>query len=108
MSIWRDRRVVCSLGAGDAHGRHLFEFVSFMVLLEKSLLRSVEVYRDMISVQLDDVYQTLVSVDILTVILRQESFRDVMDQLHEGYNGELFFFTRSMSPVSMTRDFSLS
>ena len=55
-----------------------------MVILEESLLRSVEVYSNMISVQLDYVYRTLVGVDVFTVILRQESLRDVMHQLHEG------------------------
>ena len=49
-----------------------------MVILEESLLRSVEVYSDMIAVQLDDFYQTLVSVDILTIIISQESFKDVV------------------------------
>ena len=73
MSIRRDRRGVCSLGAGDTRGRHIFKFVYFLVLLEESLLRSIEVYIDMIAVQLDDVYRTLVSVDILTVIVRQKS-----------------------------------
>ena len=45
----------------------------------------------MITVQLDDIYQTLVSVDILTIIVRQESLGDVVDRLHEGYNGGLIF-----------------
>ena len=40
----------------------------------------------MIAVQLDDVYRTLVSVDILKIIIHQESFVDVVDRLHEGYN----------------------
>ena len=87
----RNRRGVSSLGTGDACSRHIFEFVSLLVLLEESLLQSVEVYRDMITVQLDDVYRTLMSGDILTVIVRQESFGDVVDQLHEGYNGEIIF-----------------
>ena len=51
----------------------------FLVLLIESLLRSVEVYSDMITVQLDDVYQALVCVDILTIIIRQESLGDVVD-----------------------------
>ena len=71
--------------------RHLFEFVFFLVLLEKSLLPSVEVYSDMIAVQLNDVYQTLVSVDTLTIIVRQESLGDFVDQLHKRYNGEIIF-----------------
>ena len=91
MSFRRDRQSGSSLGAGDTRGRHLFEIIPFLVFLEKSLLRSVKVYSDMIAVQLDDVYQTLVSVDILTIIVRQESLKDVMDQLHEGYNGGLMF-----------------
>ena len=91
LSIWRDVRGGCSLGEGDARGKHLFEFVSFLVLLEESLLRSVEVYSDMIAVQLDEVFLTLVSVDILTIIVRQESLGDVMDRLHEEYNGRLLF-----------------
>ena len=33
----------------------------------------------MIAVQLNDVYQTLVGVDILTIIVRQESLGDVVD-----------------------------
>ena len=62
-----------------------------MVLLMESLLRSVEVYSDMIAVQLNDVYQTLVSVDTLTIIVRQESLGDFVDQLHKRYNGEIIF-----------------
>ena len=66
-------------------------------------------YRIVIDVQLNDVNLTLVSVDILTIIVRQKSFVDVVDLLQEGYNGELIFFlTRSRSPASMTRDFSCS
>ena len=91
MSIRRERRGGCSLGAGDARGRHLFEFISFLILLEESLLQSVEVYSDMIALQLDDVYRTLVSVDTLTIIVCQESFRDVLDRLQKGYNGKLLF-----------------
>ena len=108
MSNRRDRRGVCSLGAGDTCSRHLFEFIYFLVLLEESLIQSVEVYSEMIAVQLDDVNIALVSVDDWTVIVRQESFGYVVDRLHEGYNGELLFFTRLMSPASMTRDFSFS
>ena len=73
MSFSRDIQCVYSLGAGDTRGRHLFEFIPFPVLLGESLLQSVEVYRDMIAVQLHDVYRTLDGVDILTVIVRQES-----------------------------------
>ena len=79
------------MGSGDACGRHLFEFISFLVLLEESLLQSVEVYIEMIAVQLDDFYQTLVIVDILKVIVHQEYLGDVLDRLHKGYNGELLF-----------------
>ena len=75
----RNRRDFCSLGAGDVRGRHLFELIYSLVLLEESLLRSVEVYSKMIPVQLNEVYQTLVSGDVLTAIVRQESFRDVVD-----------------------------
>ena len=42
-------------GAGDARGRHFFEFIFFLILLEESLLQSVEVYSNMIALQLDDV-----------------------------------------------------
>ena len=45
----------------------------------------------MINVQLDDVYRTLVRVDILTIIVGQEFLGDVVDRLNEGYNGELIF-----------------
>ena len=45
----------------------------------------------MITVQLDDVYQILVGSDVLTVIIRQESLRDVVDRTNKGYNGELLF-----------------
>ena len=48
-------------------------FISFLVILGESLLRSVEVYSDMIAVQLDDVNRSLVGGDVLTVIVRQES-----------------------------------
>ena len=63
----------------------------FPLLLEESLLRIVEVYSDMLAVQLDDVYQTLLSVDIFTIIVHQELLGDVVDQLHEGYNGKILF-----------------
>ena len=46
----------------------------------------------MVAVQLDDVYQTLVSSDVLTVIVGKEYFRDVVDRLHEENYGELLFF----------------
>ena len=36
-------------------------------------------YSNMIAVQLDDLYQTLVSVDILMIIVHQESLGDVVD-----------------------------
>ena len=62
-----------------------------MVLLMESLLRSVEVYSDMIAVQLNDVYQRLVNLDILKVVVHQELLGDVGDQLHEGYNGDILF-----------------
>ena len=74
----RDSRGGCSLGAGDARGMHLFEFVFFLILLEESLLRSVEVYSDMIAVQFDDVDQTLMSVDVFSIIVGQQSIGDVM------------------------------
>ena len=45
----------------------------------------------MIAVQLDDVYQTLVIVDILMIIVGKESLGNVVDRLHEGYKGELLF-----------------
>ena len=45
----------------------------------------------MIVVQLNDVCQTLMSVDMLTIIVRQKSLGDVLDQLREGYNVELLF-----------------
>ena len=66
-------------GGGCARGRHLFDFISFLVLLEESLLQSVEVYSEMISVQIDDVNRALVGSDVLTVIVRQESFGEVVD-----------------------------
>ena len=81
-------------------------FISFLVILGESLLQSVEVYSDMIAVQLDDVNRSLVRGDVLTFIVRQESFGDFMDQFHKGYNSKLLFFTRSMSPSSMTRNFN--
>ena len=62
-----------------------------MVLLMESLLRSVEVYSDMIAVQLNDVYQRLVNLDILKVVVHQELLGDVGYQLHEGYNGDILF-----------------
>ena len=46
----------------------------------------------MVAVKLDDVNRALVSGDVLTVIVRQESFGDVVDRLHKGNNGELLFF----------------
>ena len=46
----------------------------------------------MIAVQLNDVCQTLMSVDMLTIIVRQKSLGDVVYQLREGYNVELLFF----------------
>ena len=104
----RDSQGCCSLGADDARSRHLFDFVFFLILFEESLLRSADMYSIMIAVQLDDVYQKLVSVYISTIIVVQESLKDVVDQLHEGYNGKTFFFTRSMSPALMTRDFNFS
>ena len=45
----------------------------------------------MIAVQLDDVNCTLVSGDILTIIVCQEFLGDVVDQIHEGNIGELLF-----------------
>ena len=60
----------------------------------------------MIFVQINEVYRALVGGDVLTVIVRQESFRDVVVRLHKGNNGELFFLTRSMSPALMTREFN--
>ena len=48
-------------------------------------------YRDMIAVKLNDVNWTLASVDILSIIVGQESLGDVVDRLHEGYNGEIIF-----------------
>ena len=45
----------------------------------------------MVAVQLDKVYIALVGSDVLTVILGEESFRDVMDLLHEGNGGKLLF-----------------
>ena len=68
------------------------KFISFLVLLEDSLLWSIEVYSKIIAVQLDDVNRALISGDILTVIVRQESFGDVLDRLHTGNSGELIFF----------------
>ena len=84
MSIRRDIRGGCSLGEGEARSRHLFEFVSFLLLLEESLLRSVEVYSNMITVQLDDVYRTLVSADILTIIVSAEIFTIIVGQEYLG------------------------
>ena len=46
----------------------------------------------MVDVQLDEVYRALVSSDVLTVIVGEESFGDVLDRLHEGNDGELLFF----------------
>ena len=46
----------------------------------------------MIAVQLDDGNRALVGGDVLTVIVRQEYFGDVVDRLHKGNNGELLFF----------------
>ena len=75
----RDIRSGFSLGLGDARGRHIFEFVFFLILPEESLHRSVEMYSNVISVQLDDVDRTLMSVDVFSVIVGQESLRDVVD-----------------------------
>ena len=72
-------------------GGHIFKFIPFMVFHKESLLRSVEVYSEMVAVQLDDVDRALVSSDVLTVIIRQESFEDVVDRLHKVNNGELLF-----------------
>ena len=60
----------------------------------------------MVAVHLNDVYRSLVSSYVLTVIVGKESFRDVVDRLHKEKNGELLFLTRLMSPASMTRDFN--
>ena len=43
----------------------------------------------MVSVQLNEVYRSLVSSDVLTVIVGKEYFRDVVDRLHEETDGEL-------------------
>ena len=80
------------MGSGDACGRHLFEFIYFLVLLEESLLQSVEVYIEMISVQIDDVNRALVRSDVMTFTLHQESFGEVFGRLHKGNNGELLIF----------------
>ena len=56
-------------------------------------------YSNMIHVQLNEVYQTLVSVDILTIIVRQESFGDVVDRIHEGYNVKLLFYRLGRCPL---------
>ena len=80
------------MGAGDTRVRHLFEFIHFLVFLEESLLQSNEVYIKMVAVQLDDVNRALVSSDVVTVIVRQESFGDVVDRIHKGNNGELLLF----------------
>ena len=46
----------------------------------------------MVSVQLNEVYISLVSIDVLTVIVGKEYFRDVVDRLHEENDGEILFF----------------
>ena len=48
-------------------------------------------YSDMIAVQLDDANQTLMSVDIFSIIVGQESLIDLVDRLHEGYICGLLF-----------------
>ena len=46
----------------------------------------------MIAVQLDDVDQAQMGVDVFSIILRQKSFWNVVNQFHEGCDGELLFF----------------
>ena len=65
-------------------------------------------YSEVFAVQLDEVYRALVGSDVLTVVVGKESFGDVVDGLHEGYDGELLFSIKSRSPASTTRDFNLS
>ena len=50
-----------------------------MVFIEESILTSIEVYIKMVAVQIDDVNRSLVSGDILTIIISQESLGDVVD-----------------------------
>ena len=45
----------------------------------------------MVAVQLDEVYRALVGSDVLTVVIGEESFGDVVDLLHKGNNGKLLF-----------------
>ena len=77
--------------AGDARGRDLFEFIPFLVFLEESPFLSVELYSEMVVVQLDDLNRALVIGDVLKVIVGQESFGDVVHRLHKGNNGKLLF-----------------
>ena len=49
-------------------------------------------YSDMIDVQFNYVYQTLIGVNVSFIIVRQESLGNVVDLFHEGYNDKLLFF----------------
>ena len=51
----------------------------FLILLDESLLRINEIYSDVIAVQFDDVNRTLISVDVFSFFLGQESLGDVVD-----------------------------
>ena len=75
----RDSRSGCSLGSGDVCGRHIFEFVFFLILLEESLLRSFEMYSNVIAVKFDDVDRKLMSVNVFYIIVGKESLGDVVD-----------------------------
>ena len=75
----RNRRGVCSLGTGDAHGRHLLNLIPFLVFFKEVLFRSGYVYSEMVAVQLDEVYRALVGSDVLKFVIGEESFRDVVD-----------------------------
>ena len=74
MSRRRSSQSGCYQGAGDACAGHFFDFVLVLVLLEESLLGSIKMYRDMIAIQFDDIYRTLMRIYVFFVIVRQESF----------------------------------
>ena len=51
----------------------------FLILLEESLLLSVEMYSNMIAVRFKYIYQTLIGVDVFSIIVCQESLVNVVD-----------------------------
>ena len=101
------RRIIrrgCYQGTSNAGPGHFLEFVLFLVLLKDSILWSIKMCGEMISVQFDDVDRTCMCIDIFFIIVCQKFLLKCRGPIPRRIWWQATFFLSCQGPLTQLQE----